>query len=84
MGTPTTRAFTPARVVALVIITMLVPGLVSIRFASQPDTVSVPAGAKAGELVLEPYLRDRRRFGTGAFVLTESDGWRRALAFSGA
>lgn len=54
MGTPTTRAFTPARVVALVIITMLVPGLVSIRFASQPDTVSVPAGAKAGELVLEP------------------------------
>ncbi len=53
MGTPT-RAFTPARVVALVIIAMLVAGLVYIRFAWQPDSVSVPAGAKAGDLILEP------------------------------
>src|SRR5512132_3967249 len=54
MATPTTRAFTPARVVALVVIAMLVAGLVYVRFASQPDTVSVPAGAKAGDLILEP------------------------------
>jgi len=54
MGTPTTRVFTPARVVALAIIAMLVAGLVYTRFASQPDTVFVPAGAKAGDLILEP------------------------------
>lgn len=43
MGILTTRAFTPARV-ALVISAMLVAGLVFIRFASQPDTVSCGRG----------------------------------------
>jgi hypothetical protein len=37
-----------------VIIVMLAAGLVYIRLASQPDTVSVPAGAKAGDLIFEP------------------------------
>jgi len=46
-----TRVITPARIVALVLIA-LVLGLAYLRFA--PDgSVSVPAGAKAGDLSLE-------------------------------
>jgi pimeloyl-ACP methyl ester carboxylesterase len=46
------RAFTPARVVALVLLGLLVLGLGYLRFA--PDgSVSVPEGAKAGDLILE-------------------------------
>jgi pimeloyl-ACP methyl ester carboxylesterase len=46
------RAFTPARIVALVLIGVLVLGLGYLRF--QPSAaVSVPAGAKAGDLTLK-------------------------------
>jgi pimeloyl-ACP methyl ester carboxylesterase len=48
-----TRAFTPARVVALVVIAAAVASLAYVRFS--PDgPVSVPSGAKAGDLILEP------------------------------
>ena len=47
------RAFTPARIVALVLIGILVAGLAYLRFARGADPVSVPDGAKAGDLILE-------------------------------
>lgn len=46
------RIFTGARVVALVFVVMLVSGLVDIRAAMTDDTLSVPDGAKAGDLLL--------------------------------
>jgi pimeloyl-ACP methyl ester carboxylesterase len=53
MEAPTTRTFTPARIVALALIALLAVGLAYLRFA--PDSgVSVPEGAKAGQLTLEP------------------------------
>jgi pimeloyl-ACP methyl ester carboxylesterase len=49
----TPRAFTPARVVALIAIAAAVAGLAYVRFS--PDgPVSVPSGAKAGDLTMEP------------------------------
>jgi pimeloyl-ACP methyl ester carboxylesterase len=47
------RAFTPARIVALVLIGLLVLGLGYVRLGSGDDAVSVPSGAKAGDIVLE-------------------------------
>ena len=54
MDAPQTRSFTPARIVAIAVIGLTVLGLVYLRFATGPDTVSVPKGAHAGELVLHP------------------------------
>jgi pimeloyl-ACP methyl ester carboxylesterase len=48
------RTFTFARIVALALIAVLVGGLGYLRFAPDADAVSVPAGAKAGDLTLEP------------------------------
>jgi pimeloyl-ACP methyl ester carboxylesterase len=47
------RAFTPGRIVALVLVAAAVAGLAYLRFGPDPDPVSVPAGAKAGDLILE-------------------------------
>ena len=47
------RAFTPGRIVALVLITLAVLGLVYLRVASSDDAVSVPKGAQAGDLILD-------------------------------
>lgn len=52
-GQSTTRAFTPARIVALVVIGVLALGLAYLRFAPDPS-VSVPDGAQAGDVILEP------------------------------
>jgi pimeloyl-ACP methyl ester carboxylesterase len=49
-----TRTFTPARIVALVLIALLVTGLAYLKVSSGDDSVSVPAGAQAGDLTLEP------------------------------
>lgn len=46
--------FTPARIVALVIIAVLIGGLVSIGSGGADATVTVPVGAEAGDLILEP------------------------------
>ena len=54
MDTSTTRMFTLPRVIALALITLLVVGLAYLRFAPDPSSVSVPEGAKAGDLILEP------------------------------
>jgi pimeloyl-ACP methyl ester carboxylesterase len=48
------RIFTPARVVALALCAVLVFGLFFLRFAPEGKAVSVPAGAKAGDLILKP------------------------------
>ena len=48
------RIFTPARIVALGLCAVLVFGLFFLRFAFEGQSVSVPAGAKAGDLVLRP------------------------------
>src|SRR5215217_1342391 len=51
---PPNRTLTPTRVVALALIAVLVAGLVYLRFAPGAGPVSVPEGASAGELILEP------------------------------
>lgn len=55
MSTPTDRStgFTTGRVVALALIALVALGLGYLRFAPGPRTVSVPEGAKAGDLVLD-------------------------------
>jgi pimeloyl-ACP methyl ester carboxylesterase len=53
MDSTTTRIWTPARIVALGLIAVLIAGLAYLRFGTGPDTVSVPDGAKAGDLTLE-------------------------------
>ena len=53
MHTPT-RTLTPARIVALALIAVLVSGLAYLGLAPEPGPMSVPAGAEAGDLVLEP------------------------------
>jgi pimeloyl-ACP methyl ester carboxylesterase len=46
------RAFTPARIVALVVIGVVVLALGYLHVSSGADAVSVPSGAKAGDLVV--------------------------------
>jgi pimeloyl-ACP methyl ester carboxylesterase len=48
-----TRPFTPARIVALALIAVVIAGLAYLRFGPESEPVSVPAGAKAGDLILE-------------------------------
>jgi hypothetical protein len=45
------RAFTPGRIVALALVAVAVAGLAYLRFGPDDDPVSVPAGAKAGDLI---------------------------------
>jgi pimeloyl-ACP methyl ester carboxylesterase len=54
MDASTTRLFTLSRVIALALITLLVAGLGYLRLAPHASSVSVPEGAKAGDLILEP------------------------------
>ena len=54
MEPPTTPTFTPARIVALALIAVLACGLAYLRFGPDGGSVSVPAGAKAGDLTLAP------------------------------
>jgi pimeloyl-ACP methyl ester carboxylesterase len=46
-------AFTPARIVALVLIAAAIAGLAYFAFGRGAESASVPAGAKAGDLILE-------------------------------
>jgi pimeloyl-ACP methyl ester carboxylesterase len=50
---PTTRIFTPPRIVALALIAIVAGGLAYLRFGSDSAAVSVPEGAKAGDVFLE-------------------------------
>ena len=69
MQAPTTRTFTLGRVASLALIAALAIGLGYLRFGPDSGSVSVPEGAKAGELILErceyatengTYAADRR------------------------
>src|SRR5688572_16181080 len=48
------RAFTASRIVALLVIGMLALGLIYLRIGADDGSVAVPAGAQAGDLILEP------------------------------
>ena len=48
------RVFTPGRIVGLVLIGLVVLGLGYLRLGTGEAAVSVPAGAKAGDLTLKP------------------------------
>jgi len=48
------RVLTPARIVALILVGAIAAVLVFLRFAPDPAPVSVPAGARAGDVALEP------------------------------
>lgn len=52
-STNTGRGFTTGRIVALALLALLVLGLGSLRLTRGSGTVSVPPGAKAGDLTLE-------------------------------
>ena len=75
MKPSTTRAFTPARIVALVLLGLTVAGLAYLGF-SGGDRLSVPRGAQAGDLVLEPctYATDDGGFDAdcGTLVVREN------------
>jgi pimeloyl-ACP methyl ester carboxylesterase len=49
-----TSGFTPTRIVALAVIVVLVSGLAYVRFAGGDEPVSVPVGATAGDLTIQP------------------------------
>jgi pimeloyl-ACP methyl ester carboxylesterase len=54
MDAASTRTITPARVVALALIALIALGLSYIRLVPEAVPVSVPAGAQAGDMSLEP------------------------------
>ena len=51
---PSNKRFTPARIVALALIGVLTAGIGYLRLAPGDAPISVPTGAQAGDLVLEP------------------------------
>lgn len=48
------RTVTRARVVALLLIAAVLFGLEYLRFGSGEEVMTVPSGAKAGDLIIEP------------------------------
>jgi pimeloyl-ACP methyl ester carboxylesterase len=58
---PTSRGFRRPRVAALVAIAAVLSGLAYLRFAPEPEPVSVPAGARAGQLTMKPCRYDTEK-----------------------
>ena len=54
MAVPPRRAFPPARIAALAVITLVVGGMVFLRVGQNSEPISVPAGAKAGLVEMSP------------------------------
>ena len=52
MAAPRTKAFGPARIVALALISVVALGLAYLHLTAGEDQVSVPSGAHAGQLQL--------------------------------
>lgn len=71
-----TRLLGTARIAALVLIALSVAGLAYLRFAPEAGSVSVPAGARAGDLILRPctYATDDggHRADCGTLVVPEN------------
>jgi pimeloyl-ACP methyl ester carboxylesterase len=76
MHAPANRTLGPARIVALVLIASLAIGLAYVHSGSGRTTVSVPAGAKAGDLILKPctYATENGRYAAdcGTLVVPEN------------
>ncbi|MBD0328972.1 MAG: alpha/beta hydrolase [Thermoleophilia bacterium] len=76
MDAPRARALTPARIVALAVVAVLVVGLGYLRVTTGTDRLAVPDGAKAGQLVLEPceYATEDGAYGAdcGTLVVPEN------------
>jgi pimeloyl-ACP methyl ester carboxylesterase len=73
---PTTRIFTPSRIIALALIAIVAGGLAFLRFGSDSAAVSVPEGAKAGDVFLErgTYLTEDGSYAAdrGTLVVPEN------------
>src|SRR5205809_6885940 len=54
MAAKPTRIFTPARIVALALVSLAALGLAYLHFGTGTDSVSVPSRAHAGQLKLHP------------------------------
>src|SRR5215210_1248478 len=61
MQARTNRPVGPARIAAFVLVALAAIGVAVVHFASRDDRVSVPAGAHAGQLTLEPCDYDTER-----------------------
>lgn len=72
----TTRAVSPARLVSLALIALVAAVLAYVRFATGDETVSVPSGAKPGDLALKPceYATESGTYKAdcGTFVVPEN------------
>jgi pimeloyl-ACP methyl ester carboxylesterase len=63
-----------SRIAALAVITLLIGGLLYLRFGSAPAAVTVPAGARAGDLRLTPCHYGNDRADCGTLVVAENRG----------
>src|SRR5262245_59902922 len=70
------RAFTPARIVALAVIGLVVLALATLHLGSRADEFSVPSGAKAGDLILHDcrYATENGRYDAdcGTLIVPEN------------
>ncbi len=71
-----TKSLGPARIVALALVTVAIATLAYLRFAPDTGPVSVPSGARAGDLILEPCTygteRGSYRADCGTLVVPEN------------
>ena len=77
VGTPEpTRSFTRSRIIALALILVLAIGLAYVRFGPSPAPLSVPTGARAGDLSLSTatYATENGTYAadTGTLVVPEN------------
>ncbi len=76
MEAPTTKAFGPARIVALALIGLAVLGLAYLHFGTGKDSLAVPSGADAGQLKLHSchYATEDGSYGAdcGTLVVREN------------
>ncbi len=76
MQAPTNRALTLSRIAALTVIGLVVLGLAYLRFGPDDGSVTVPKGAHAGQLTLEPchYATEKGSYAAdcGTLVVPEN------------
>jgi RND superfamily putative drug exporter len=69
---PRRRVFTPGRIIGLVLVALAVFALGYLRYAPEAGTVSVPAGAHAGQLTLHSCSYGGLRADCGTLVVPEN------------
>ena len=76
MDARTTRILTPSRIVGLALVALVIGGLAYLHFGTGSEPVSVPAGAQAGDLILErgEYSTEDGRYAAdrGTLVVPEN------------